>query len=123
VAALRQRYPDLTLHMIAGYSPIRRRKRQPSSTSSTRSTAPAWARPWRRPGGAARPTCRSTSARKNRRVGSRSLSCRLHRGDESAAAESRRADGDTPAGVEPAPFFALLAKLARRHDVTGLSMG
>lgn len=26
-------------------------------------------------------------------------------------------------GVEPAPFFALLAKLARRHDVTGLSMG
>jgi pyridoxal phosphate enzyme (YggS family) len=28
-----------------------------------------------------------------------------------------------PAGVEPAPFFALLAKLARRHDVAGLSMG
>ena len=28
-----------------------------------------------------------------------------------------------PAGVEPAPYFALLAKLARRHDVTGLSMG
>jgi pyridoxal phosphate enzyme (YggS family) len=28
-----------------------------------------------------------------------------------------------PLGVEPAPFFALLAKLARRHDVTGLSMG
>ena len=28
-----------------------------------------------------------------------------------------------PAGVEPSPFFALLAKLARRHDVAGLSMG
>jgi pyridoxal phosphate enzyme (YggS family) len=28
-----------------------------------------------------------------------------------------------PVGVEPAPYFALLAKLARRHDVTGLSMG
>lgn len=28
-----------------------------------------------------------------------------------------------PAGLEPAPYFALLAKLARRHDVTGLSMG
>ena len=28
-----------------------------------------------------------------------------------------------PVGVEPAPYFALLAKLARRHDVTGLSIG
>jgi pyridoxal phosphate enzyme (YggS family) len=28
-----------------------------------------------------------------------------------------------PAGVEPAPYFALLAKLARRHDLAGLSMG
>ncbi|HEX8840761.1 MAG TPA: YggS family pyridoxal phosphate-dependent enzyme [Sphingomicrobium sp.] len=28
-----------------------------------------------------------------------------------------------PVDVEPAPYFALLAKLARRHDVTGLSMG
>jgi uncharacterized pyridoxal phosphate-containing UPF0001 family protein len=28
-----------------------------------------------------------------------------------------------PLGLEPAPFFALLAQLARRHDVTGLSMG
>jgi len=28
-----------------------------------------------------------------------------------------------PAEVEPAPYFTLLAKLARRHDVTGLSMG
>ena len=28
-----------------------------------------------------------------------------------------------PASVEPAPYFALLADLARRHDVTGLSMG
>jgi pyridoxal phosphate enzyme (YggS family) len=28
-----------------------------------------------------------------------------------------------PLGLEPAPFFALLAKLARRHDVAGLSMG
>lgn len=28
-----------------------------------------------------------------------------------------------PLGVEPAPFFALLAKIARRHDVTGLSIG
>jgi pyridoxal phosphate enzyme (YggS family) len=28
-----------------------------------------------------------------------------------------------PDGVEAAPYFALLAKLARRHDVTGLSMG
>jgi pyridoxal phosphate enzyme (YggS family) len=28
-----------------------------------------------------------------------------------------------PIGVEPAPYFALLAKLARRHDVTGLSTG
>jgi pyridoxal phosphate enzyme (YggS family) len=28
-----------------------------------------------------------------------------------------------PLGVEPAPFFALLAKLARRHEVTGLSIG
>ena len=28
-----------------------------------------------------------------------------------------------PLEVEPAPYFALLAKLARRHDVTGLSIG
>jgi pyridoxal phosphate enzyme (YggS family) len=28
-----------------------------------------------------------------------------------------------PLGPEPSPFFALLAKLARRHGVTGLSMG
>ena len=28
-----------------------------------------------------------------------------------------------PLGFEPSPFFALLGKLARRHDVTGLSMG
>ncbi|HET9354029.1 MAG TPA: YggS family pyridoxal phosphate-dependent enzyme, partial [Sphingomicrobium sp.] len=28
-----------------------------------------------------------------------------------------------PAEVEPAPYFALLAELARRHDVIGLSMG
>jgi PLP dependent protein len=28
-----------------------------------------------------------------------------------------------PAGAEPAPYFALLAKLARRHGLTGLSMG
>ncbi len=28
-----------------------------------------------------------------------------------------------PLGVEPSPYFALLAKLADRHDVTGLSMG
>lgn len=28
-----------------------------------------------------------------------------------------------PAGVEASPYFALLAKLARRHGVSGLSMG
>lgn len=28
-----------------------------------------------------------------------------------------------PLGLEPSPFFALLAKLAERHGVTGLSMG
>jgi pyridoxal phosphate enzyme (YggS family) len=28
-----------------------------------------------------------------------------------------------PANLEPAPYFALLAELARRHGVTGLSMG
>jgi pyridoxal phosphate enzyme (YggS family) len=28
-----------------------------------------------------------------------------------------------PLRLEPAPYFALLAELARRHDVTGLSMG
>ncbi|MEA3043587.1 MAG: dependent protein [Sphingomonadales bacterium] len=28
-----------------------------------------------------------------------------------------------PEGVEPAPYFALLASLARRHGVAGLSMG
>ena len=28
-----------------------------------------------------------------------------------------------PLGVEPSPYFALLAKLADRHGVTGLSMG
>jgi pyridoxal phosphate enzyme (YggS family) len=28
-----------------------------------------------------------------------------------------------PLGLEPSPFFALLGELARRHDVTGLSMG
>ena len=28
-----------------------------------------------------------------------------------------------PAGIEPAPFFALLAELARRHGLSGLSMG
>lgn len=28
-----------------------------------------------------------------------------------------------PVGTEPSPYFALLAKLAQRHDVTGLSIG
>jgi len=28
-----------------------------------------------------------------------------------------------PLDLDPAPFFALLAELGRRHDVTGLSMG
>jgi pyridoxal phosphate enzyme (YggS family) len=28
-----------------------------------------------------------------------------------------------PLGLEPAPYFALLAELARRHDVAGLSIG
>ena len=28
-----------------------------------------------------------------------------------------------PESVEPAPYFALLAKLARRHGLSGLSMG
>ncbi len=28
-----------------------------------------------------------------------------------------------PLGVEPAPYLALLAKLARRHELSGLSMG
>jgi PLP dependent protein len=28
-----------------------------------------------------------------------------------------------PLGVEPSPYFALLAKIARRHDVNGLSTG
>jgi uncharacterized pyridoxal phosphate-containing UPF0001 family protein len=28
-----------------------------------------------------------------------------------------------PANQEPGPYFALLAELARRHDVSGLSMG
>lgn len=28
-----------------------------------------------------------------------------------------------PVGVEPAPYFTLLVKIARRHDVTGLSIG
>jgi PLP dependent protein len=31
--------------------------------------------------------------------------------------------GIPPLGLEPTPFFALLAKLARRHGVSGLSMG
>jgi pyridoxal phosphate enzyme (YggS family) len=31
--------------------------------------------------------------------------------------------GIPPLGVEPGPYFALLAKLARDHDVTGLSTG
>jgi len=31
--------------------------------------------------------------------------------------------GIPPLGVEPAPYFALLADIARRHGVTGLSMG
>jgi pyridoxal phosphate enzyme (YggS family) len=28
-----------------------------------------------------------------------------------------------PLGLEPAPYFALLAQIARRHDVSGLSIG
>ena len=28
-----------------------------------------------------------------------------------------------PLGIEPAPYFALLAELGRRHDVAGLSIG
>jgi pyridoxal phosphate enzyme (YggS family) len=31
--------------------------------------------------------------------------------------------GIPPLGPQPGPYFALLAKLAKRHDVTGLSMG
>jgi pyridoxal phosphate enzyme (YggS family) len=31
--------------------------------------------------------------------------------------------GIPPLGLEPAPYFALLAKNARRHDVAGLSIG
>lgn len=42
------------------------------------------------------------------------------------AAADLRADGlmaVPPLGVEPAPYFALLAKLARRHGLAGLSIG
>jgi hypothetical protein len=28
-----------------------------------------------------------------------------------------------PLGLEPSPYFALISKLARRHDVMTLSMG
>lgn len=31
--------------------------------------------------------------------------------------------GIPPLGIEPAPYFALLVELARRHDVIGLSIG
>jgi pyridoxal phosphate enzyme (YggS family) len=52
-------------------------------------------------------------------------------GDLTALIEGARAAGlpiaglmcIPPADVEPAPYFALLAKLARGHGVTGLSMG
>jgi hypothetical protein len=33
------------------------------------------------------------------------------------------ADGDPAAGIELSPYFALLAEIARRHDVKGLSIG
>ena len=39
------------------------------------------------------------------------------------AAAACRADGDPPGGSGARALFALLAELARRHGVTGLSMG
>ena len=35
----------------------------------------------------------------------------------------RREEAGQPKQEEPAPYFALLAKLARRHGLAGLSMG
>ena len=48
---------------------------------------------------------------------------RLGRCSACIAAAACRTDGIPPLGVEPAPYFALLAKIARRHDVMAFSIG
>ena len=98
------------------------------STRSIRSTAARcstrWSRKRRRPVARPRSMSRSTSARRSRRAAAPI--------DEvGELVDAVRASplplaglmAIPPLGLEPAPYFALLAKLARRHDVTGLSMG
>ena len=77
-----------------------------------------------RPAARLRSTSRSTSARRSRRAAAPIA-------EVGELVEAVRASplplaglmAIPPLGLEPAPFFALLAKLARRHDVMALSMG
>ena len=68
--------------------------------------------------------CRSISARKSRRAAARSDEVgELVEAVRESPLPLAGLMAIPPLGVEPAPYFALLAKIARRHDVAGLSIG
>ena len=102
--------------------------RSPCSTRSIRSTGPRWSRRsprrWRRAG--RRPDC---FVQVN--IGDEPQKGGCAVAELPALLDDARAAGlpvaglmcIPPEGVEAAPYFALLAKLARRHGLAGLSHG
>ena len=95
-----------------------------SIRSTGRAWSPRWPRRWTRPGGGCRASSRSTSAPRSRRaaVAIAELPALLA---EARAAEIPLAGlmCVPPLEIEPAPFFALLDKLARDHGLAGRSHG
>ena len=127
--ALREQYPDVHLHLVG----------QLQSNKAEDAVALVRLYPLARPAepgeGAvegvsrrfidkSRASCRSTSGPRTRRAAARWPTC------PRCSSEARAAGIPLaglmcvpPADIEPAPFFALLDKLARDHGLEGRSMG
>lgn len=122
--ALRQRYPDVTLHMIGR---LQSNKAEEAAalfdvihSLDRASLGAALAK-----AGWSGPTYLQVNIGEEKQKGGLPIAD-LPTFLEKARAQRLNVAGlmaIPPAGVEPSPFFALLAKLARRHDVNGLSMG
>jgi pyridoxal phosphate enzyme (YggS family) len=122
--ALRQRYPDLTLHMIGQLQSNKAEEAAALFDVIHSLDRPSLAAALAKAGWSG-PTYLQVNIGEEEQKGGVALP------DLGAFLGTTRAQGLNvtglmaipPAGVEPSPYFALLAKLTRRHDVSGLSMG